>query len=232
MGKFFLIGLSLVSLLSFSAYAHGPYVDADEKLSHASQCAQWLQNFEGLVGKDTVFSELRPTRKIDGPLYYEARGVPKSAKWRLVEPGEVFRHYVGDLTALNAVVQSSELRSGNRPYLEGGGNSIFVFKDLTGIFLTTPSHSSHFVDAGSSLYVDFSLPPGTKVLELRDGITLLPGPPSNASWLLAEYEKWKKDPLSVDQSLIAEMKRMDQAGVLVPRRQKIHILGHSPLVRQ
>lgn len=231
MGKFFLIGLFLTSLLSLSAYAHEPYVDPVDELPLAPHCLQWLEKFEGMIGKEPNLSPLRATQKLDGPLYYQARGVPKTAQWRLVKPTEVFRHYVGNVATLNAVLQSSELRAGNRPYLEGGGETIVVFNDLTGIFLTTPQHTSHFVDAGSSLYVDFTLPAGTKLLELRDGIMLLPGPPSNASWLMAEYEKWKRDPASVDKLVIAEMKRMDQAGVSIPRRQKIRIVGHSELMK-
>lgn len=218
MGKIFLVVLCLTTL---------PIFTWAEDAATAAHCIQWLDKFEGLLGKDPHFSVLRESGKIDGTLYYEAKGIPRTAKWRLVEPGEVFRHYVADMAALNSILQSTELRAGNRPYLEGGGESVVVFKDLTGIFLTTPEYNSHFVDAASSLYVDFTLPPGTKVLELREGISLLPGPPSTASWLMTQYEKWKKDPKSVDSLYISEMKKMDQAGVMIPRYQKIHVVSHS-----
>ena len=44
-----------------------------------------------------------------------------------------------------------------------------------------------------------------------------------------EYEKWKKDPSTVDKVAVNQMKKMDQEGVLIPRYQKIHIVAHSPI---
>jgi hypothetical protein len=168
-------------------------------------------------------------RKGGDYLDYKATGLPPGATWTTSTGTEVFRHYVNTPATLEAVLETKTLRAGNRPYVRGDKYTKIVHEDMVGIFVTTPEYTSGEVDGHSPLYVDFTFPAGTRILNIVPGILLLPGEASTPAWMLEGLAKWRLDPSSVPFYMQASLQKLDREPPRQPRTQLINVVGHSPI---
>lgn len=114
----------------------------------------------------------------------EYRGVPSRVE-ELQTGGKVFRHWVRDPAALEAILRDGVLRAGPVSYVEFTGSSRAYIKDiyvdLLGVFFTTPEHSAaepRVMNEATPHYIDFQIPEGMRALSLDgDTVLMLPARP-------------------------------------------------------
>ncbi|MCM0604929.1 MAG: hypothetical protein KA715_02460 [Xanthomonadaceae bacterium] len=148
-------------------------------------------------------------------------GVPKTVKKIEVQPAIVFRQYVGH--GIDEIIERSELKSGNLPYIiAGGGGSREFYESLTGVFLTSPNVSPSEVGLPANKnydYVDFVIHTNTGLLQIEEKIFLIPGMPEHPQWLIDRYQKWIKNdynPSSEEVEIFEKMKLSKIERVLIP----------------
>src|SRR5690606_18454856 len=120
-------------------------------------------------------------------------GIPNFVK-QVNPAGVVYRHYTGNATDI--IVQTGQLKTGITPYvIINPGFSREVYEDLVGMFLTTPQTPPEKVGLHrnpNADYVDFTLFPGTSVVEIQKEILLIPGRPDAPKWLKELYFDYKQ----------------------------------------
>ena len=119
-------------------------------------------------------------------------GVPAGTKLVTAKSIAIARHYS---PAVDAIRSSGSLKAGPRPYIHSLSHVRDEYQELTGIFFTIPEHDPADLWMGldeSSPYIDFVLPAGIGVLEVEEGVYLIPGPPRVATWIRQAYAQWKK----------------------------------------
>ena len=94
--------------------------------------------------------------------------------------GVVFRHYV-DPTKAAEIHRTGRLRAGTTHYVHGDDPKWYRidYHDVLGIFFTLPRFTAKQVGVFElSVPIDFTLLPGTAVVELENGFLLIPGTPN------------------------------------------------------
>jgi hypothetical protein len=148
---------------------------------------------------------------IDGQDIQIFSGVPKWAKLLRVEDDIIFRHYT--LNAKEEILKSKSLTAGARPYILPDSHLKQQFNDLTGIFFTKNDFDPHRLwmnYSDKTPYVDFKLPKGLLVLDLGDGVYLIPGHPTRAAWIHDLYSNFQNTgviPTGMEQ-VIKDIQRM------------------------
>lgn len=112
----------------------------------------------------------------------------------LFDSCQIFRHYIRDDVAAQAIVDSLELLAGPLAFTFSGGNNYVPYVDLTGVFFTTPEYTPDKVGVPDSAhYIDFTLPEHTPFLHLSnrdDRYLLLPGKAGYYKWYADSYQEW------------------------------------------
>lgn len=114
----------------------------------------------------------------------EFNGVPNRVE-QLDAPGRVFRHWVLNKQAFEAILEQGALRAGPVSYVEfTGGKRAYIkdiYVDIQGSFFTTPEHSAaepRVMNQEAAYYVDFRLPEGVSALRLDgDDVMVIPAEP-------------------------------------------------------
>lgn len=100
-------------------------------------------------------------------------------------PGRVFRHWVLDKEAFEAILKQGALRAGPVSYVEFTGSKHAFIKDIyvdiQGSFFTTPEHSAaepRVMNQAAAYFIDFRLPEGVSALRLDgDDVLVIPAAP-------------------------------------------------------
>ncbi len=124
------------------------------------------------------------------------RGVPAETRVLRPVPGVVYRHYT-TREGQKKILEGGGLRNGFMSYLQTSGRQWYkVFKDLTGVFLTTPNKRGSEVgvsDSKNAYYVDIRLPKDLPLLEIEPGnIFLVPLPARTRRRVREKYLEWLK----------------------------------------
>lgn len=114
----------------------------------------------------------------------EFNGAPNRVE-ELKAPGRVFRHWVLNKEAFEAILEQGALRAGPVSYVEFTGSKHAYIKDIyvdiQGAFFTTPEHSAaepRVMNQEAAYYVDFRLPEGVAALSLDgDDVMVIPAAP-------------------------------------------------------
>lgn len=114
----------------------------------------------------------------------EFNGAPNRVE-ELKAPGRVFRHWVLNKEAFEAILEQGALRAGPVSYVEFTGSKHAYIKDIyvdiQGAFFTTPEHSAaepRVMNQEAAYYVDFRLPDGVGALSLDgDDVMVIPAAP-------------------------------------------------------
>lgn len=114
----------------------------------------------------------------------EYNGAPNRVE-ELKAPGRVFRHWVLNKEAFEAILEQGALRAGPVSYVEFTGSRHAYIKDIyvdiQGAFFTTPEHSAaepRVMNQEAAYYVDFRLPEGVSALSLDgDDVMVIPAAP-------------------------------------------------------
>ena len=114
----------------------------------------------------------------------EFNGTPNRVE-QLDAPGRVFRHWVLNKQAFEAILEQGALRAGPVSYVEfTGGKHAYIkdiYVDIQGSFFTTPEHSAaepRVMNQEAAYYVDFRLPEGVSALRLDgDDVLVIPAEP-------------------------------------------------------
>lgn len=114
----------------------------------------------------------------------EYTGAPSRVS-ELSAPGRIFRHWVLDKQAFEAILEQGALRAGPVSYVEfTGGKHAYIkdiYVDIQGSFFTTPEHSAaepRVMNQEAAYYVDFRLPEGVSALRLDgDDVMVIPAAP-------------------------------------------------------
>ncbi len=210
--------LSFMLSVSLSSFAQ----DVSEQIRTAQQQTKRLLDLQKkpLQKKDLYAGN---PEKAD----YIIQGVPKFVKQ--VNPnGVVYRHYVGK--HMDIVLKTSQLKTGITPYvIMSPGFSREVFEDLAGMFLTTPNTPPEKVGLPRDPnynYIDFTLYPGTPVLEIEPEILLIPGIPDVPQWIRTLYEDYKATG-RYDRRYIETLKKIDARGGANPTYMKVKIVRYK-----
>lgn len=111
-----------------------------------------------------------------------------------VSAARVFRQYVRTEDEWNTIRSTGMLIPGMLCFYENGGPHGVPYRDLVGVFLTTPEFKPDDVGVpDSKRYVDFQLPSGIGMLHLShrdDRYWMIPGIPQRARWYREYYSKW------------------------------------------
>ena len=124
------------------------------------------------------------------------------------------------------ILQTKQLKTGITPYvIMNPGYSREVYQDLVGIFLTyphTPPERVGLARNPNADYIDFTLHPGTPVVEIEKEILLIPGRPDLPEWLRVAYLEYKKTGRTQTQ-YVELFKRVDERGGVTPTFMKVKI---------
>lgn len=150
-------------------------------------------------------------------------GIPKNVK-QVNPTGVMYRHYIG--SNMPIILQTKQLKTGITPYvIMNPGYSREVYQDLVGIFLTyphTPPERVGLARNPNADYIDFTLHPGTPVVEIEKEILLIPGRPDLPEWLRVAYLEYKKTGRTQTQ-YVELFKRVDERGGVTPTFMKVKI---------
>jgi hypothetical protein len=153
-------------------------------------------------------------------------GIP--AFMKVINPqGVVFRHYIG--SNMPIILESSQLKTGITPYvIVSPGYSKEIFETLVGIFLTTPQTPPEKVGLmrnPNADYIDFTLFPGTPVVQLEKEILLIPGRADIVGWMKKPYAEYLRTGRAEAQ-YIDSFKRFDESGAGNPTFMKVRIQSY------
>jgi hypothetical protein len=136
----------------------------------------------------------------------------------------VYRHYIG--SSMPIILETSQLKTGITPYvIMNPGYSREVYQDLVGIFLTTPNTPPEKVGLRNNPnadYIDFTLYPGTPVVQIEPEILLIPGRPDLPAWLKTLYAEYKRTGRTSTQ-YVELFQRVDERGGVNPTFMKVKI---------
>jgi hypothetical protein len=105
------------------------------------------------------------------------------------------------------------------------------FTDLTGVFLTTPDHKPNQVGLAANttpeFYIDLKLSSSVPLLELEEGILMIPLPHRTRDWVADYYRRYKSgEKLSKDDE--AMCKRIEAKGGIPPEYEiPVEIVEHG-----
>lgn len=111
----------------------------------------------------------------DGEVVSRFTGAPRGTR-RLTPSGypPVFRHYTHGNT-IRSIVSEGHLAPGKVPYAKCSQMSRAYWDDLKGVFLTAPEFSGRDVGVpDSKFFVDLQLDPRIPIIEIENGIYLIP----------------------------------------------------------
>lgn len=211
--------------LAFSLLLTGPVSAHSQEfrtqLAEAQQITKsWMaKKAQGLVKRDIYAGNPEKSDLI-------ISGIPKYLK-QVNPSGVVYRHYTGSATDI--IVQTGQLKTGITPYvIINPGFSREVYEDLVGIFLTTPQTPPEKVGLPrnpNADYVDFTLYPGTPVVEIEKEILLIPGRPDAPKWLKELYFDYKQTG-RYDARYLDTFRKFDERGGVTPTFMKIKIQSY------
>jgi hypothetical protein len=173
---------------------------------------------------------LKLIKRVDGGMdgqdieFFE--GLPPQAKIYEVQKGEIFRHYSPE--AYQLIKSSGKLIAGKRPYILPDAHLRKEYVDLNGIFLTKPDFPPHRLWMGYSEntpFVDINFISATKIIDLGDGVFLVPGPKLYPDWMIKQYQEWLNHPeMNISSDLLENFKRIKaQGGIKPPLELNINI---------
>ncbi len=161
---------------------------------------------------------------VEEPHYIRIRvGMPPTLKL-ISSEGKVFRHYTSK-EGLQEILKTKGLRAGWTPFYYSGYITDYN-EDLTGIFITTPEVGPDTIGVRpeNSVFVDFRFLENTGILYLRDGILLVPGPPSIELWKLHLYQSERRE---YYQDYAEEFAKWDMQGIPEPLTVPIEVIDYS-----
>ena len=202
------LATSFILLFSFYAF---PFTGNCKSAFSADKT--WFERLK-IQSEPLLFIETG-SKKFDGHQEFKSYGIPPTAKFRTTKPEEVFRHF-SQIENIEKIKQEQRLVAGNLPYItRGKGTDRVSYVNLTGVFFTTSQFAPNNIGVeknSSTSYIDFTLPPGTEIIELEDGVFLVPGPSKKPEWLTNYYDQWKINPESVPSYVRSSMREIDNEG--------------------
>jgi hypothetical protein len=214
--KSLVLSFSLVIGYTGHAQTEAQIINAQIKEAQSITNRWMAKKKEGLSRRDLYEGQ---AEKAD----YIISGIPSPVK--VVNSNNViYRHYIG--SSMPIILQTSQLKTGITPYVVmNPGYSREVYQDLVGIFLTTPNTPPERVGLRSNPnadYIDFTLYPGTPVVQIEPEILLIPGRPDLPGWLKSLYLEYKKTGRASTQ-YIELFQRVDERGGVDPTFMKVKI---------
>ena len=214
--KSFVLSLSVLISLVGHAQTETQIINAQIREAQAITNRWMAKKKEGLSRRDLYEGN---AEKAD----YIISGIPSYVKV-INSRNVVYRHYIG--SSMPIILETSQLKTGITPYvIMNPGYSREVYQDLVGIFLTTPNTPPEKVGLRNNPnadYIDFTLYPGTPVVQIEPEILLIPGRPDLPAWLKTLYAEYKRTGRTSTQ-YVELFQRVDERGGVNPTFMKVKI---------
>lgn len=224
-------GMARFALAAPSLECAQQLLGADISIERSQEIAQtWMKERGKLV--ETLKNPVSGVERRHAE-EWNIQGVPAHAKL-IAGDAMVWRHYVPEVSTLEAIRQSKVLIAGFVPYVEiAPGVYRKSFETIHGAFLTLPKATPHDVGlrdrSARYHYVDLKLSREIPVIELEPGnIYVIPLPKNHRPWVRDIYARYKAgESLSADYVRMCEA--IDREGGLAtsPAAIPIEIMGEG-----